>query len=85
MNSHDNPGVWRRCRACLAAPCNARPIGRRPQPASLTCASTAGRGHPRARCAGLRTPPGYVAELGSCWYRRYPWSAVTWRLDDPLR
>jgi hypothetical protein len=84
MNSHEHPGVRRPCAASLATLCNTRPAGRRRrQPASLTRPVPLSPGHPRARCEALRTPPGYLADLGGCWYRRYPWSPASWRLNGP--
>jgi hypothetical protein len=84
MNSHDHPGVRRSCALSLNASCPVRTTARlrRRQLAGLVAAASCGRdGHPRARCRALRTRPGYLADLGSCWYRRLPWSPVSWRMD----
>ena len=87
MHSHDHPGVRPACALSLTGSCGAGPArgcgaanwhwAQRQRPAVP--------GHPRVRCPSLRTGAGDLAELGSCWYRRFPWSPVSWRMDGPHR
>jgi hypothetical protein len=86
MHSHDHSGVRPACAPSLAGSCGSRPgprLRRRELALLAAAANSAVPGHPRVRCPALRTRAGYLAELGSCWYRRFPWSPVSWRMDGP--
>jgi hypothetical protein len=83
MYSSDHPGVRRSCAFPLRTTCNARPtswLQRRelawltPAVPSLACAVN-------NRCRVPRTRPGFLAELGDCWYR----PPDSWRLRGPRR
>ncbi len=85
MSSPDHPGIHRSCALSLSTACNPRPRSRlqRRELARLAAALQSRPCAIRARCPVSRGNPGYLADLGSCWYRRFPWSPVSWRLSGP--
>jgi hypothetical protein len=85
MGRHNHFGARRPCVLPAARACAAGPAARI-RARQRDAASTGGfgqPGHARSRCPSSRTRRGYPAELGSCWYRRFPWSPLSWRHDGP--
>ncbi len=77
----DNPDIRRSCALSLSKACNARPTTwlQRRELAWLMARVPSPHCGANSRCRVPRTRPGYLADLGDCWYR----PPASWRLGGP--
>ena len=78
MNSHDSHEMRLPCTTASTQVCSGQHAGHRRGLAwAQDRGRCAGRKHP-VRCPSLLRRHGLLADLGSCWYRKFPWSPLAW-------
>jgi len=82
MDGHDSDRVRHWCAASAPA-CGGRDRDRPRPAATVRHSSPRPRRGPVTPCAPGSRRRGLPAELGSCWYRRFPWSPLSWRSAGP--
>ena len=83
MNSHDSHETRLPCAAASPPVCPGQHAGQHRRLAwAQDRGRCAGRRQP-SRCPGSLRRRGVLADLGSCWFRRFPWSPLAWRSGGP--